>query len=51
MLAAVEGAAPLGKLLLERGADASRQNAKGATALSIATDRGFSLFADLLKVA
>ena len=48
LLAAVEGATPLGKLLLERGADPARQNAKGATALSIATDRGYDRFVNLL---
>ena len=49
MLAAVEGATPLGKLLLEHGANAATQNVKGATALSIATDRGYTPFAELLS--
>ena len=49
MLAAVEGAVPLGRLLLNRGAAKGIQNAKGATALSIANDRGFALFAELLN--
>ena len=49
MLAAVEGAVPIGKLLLEGGADRSRTNAKGATAESIATDRGFALFLETLN--
>lgn len=48
MLAAVEGSVPLGRLLLEHGADATKQNAKGATALTIAKDRGFDLFVKLL---
>jgi len=51
MLAAVEGAVPLGRLLLERGADPAKQNRKGATALSIAKDRGYDLFVDLLAQA
>ncbi len=48
MLAAVEGATPLGRLLLERNADPARQNAKGDTALHIATNRGYTLFTDVL---
>jgi ankyrin repeat protein len=48
MLAAVEGAVPLGRLLLERGADAGAQNNKQQTALSLATDRGYDLFVALL---
>jgi ankyrin repeat protein len=38
MLAAVEGAVPLGRLLLEHGAN-----------LMLATHRGYGLFADLLN--
>jgi ankyrin repeat protein len=49
MLAAVEGSVPLGRLLIERGADLAAFNLKGASALSIATNRGFTEFADLLK--
>ncbi len=49
MLAAVEGSVPLGRLLLERGADQAKQNVKGDTALTIANHRGFSLFAELLS--
>ena len=47
MLAAVEGSLPLGALLLERGADPSRQNAKGQTALTIAATRDHAAFTDL----
>ena len=49
MLAAVEGSVPLGKLLLEAGADRSVANAKGATAESIAENRGLALFVELLR--
>ena len=49
MLAAVEGSVPLGKLLLEHGADAAKQNVKGGTALTIAKDRGYDLFVSLLN--
>ena len=48
MLAAVEGSVPLGKLLLERGANASPANGKGDSSLSIATRRGHTAFAELL---
>ncbi len=48
MLAAVEGAVPLGTLLLARGADASMKNARGETALSIATTRQHTAFLELL---
>jgi uncharacterized protein len=48
MLAAVEGATPLGRLLVEHSADASRQNSKGQTALELAKDRGFDLFVEML---
>jgi ankyrin repeat protein len=48
MLAAVEGATPLGQLLIEHGADASRQNSKGQTAMQLAGDRGFALFVEML---
>jgi hypothetical protein len=49
MLAAVEGAVPLGRLLLEHGADPALQNNKSETALMLALHRGFGLFADLLS--
>lgn len=49
MLAAVEGAVPLGRLLIERGAAVGAKNGKGETALSIATNRGYDLFVELLK--
>ena len=48
MLAAVEGDVPLGRLLLEHGADPALQNNKGETALTLAKHRGFDLFAALL---
>ena len=48
MLAAVEGAVPLGRLLLEHGADTATKNIKDQTALSLATDRGYDLFVALL---
>jgi len=49
MLAAVEGDVPLGRLLLEFKADPTLQNNKSETALTLATHRGFDLFAALLK--
>jgi ankyrin repeat protein len=49
MLAAVEGNVPVGRLLLEHGANPALQNNKGETALSLANHRGFDLFAALLK--
>jgi ankyrin repeat protein len=51
MLAAVEGAIPIGRLLLSRGANPTPANAKGDTALTIATHRGHTLFTDLLQEA
>jgi ankyrin repeat protein len=51
MLAAVEGDVPIGKLLLERGANITASNNKNETALSIATNRGYDLFVALLSVA
>jgi ankyrin repeat protein len=48
MLAAVEGDVPVGRLLLERGANVSASNNKNETALSIATNRGYDLFVALL---
>jgi ankyrin repeat protein len=48
MLAAVEGAVPLGRLLVEHGADVDAKNNKEQTALSLAQDRGFALFAEML---
>ncbi|HZL26366.1 MAG TPA: ankyrin repeat domain-containing protein [Acidobacteriaceae bacterium] len=49
MLAAVEGAVPLGRLLIERGAAVDAKNGKGESALSIATNRGYDLFVALLN--
>jgi ankyrin repeat protein len=48
MLAAVEGDVPLGRLLLEFGANPALQNNKADTALTLAIHRGFDLFAALL---
>ncbi len=49
MLAAVEGAAPVGRTLLDHGANPSLRNAKGESALDIATHRGYQVFIDLLN--
>ena len=49
MLAAVEGAVPLGRLLLEHGANPALQNNKSETARMLASHRGFGLFAELLS--
>jgi ankyrin repeat protein len=49
MLAAVEGDAPIGRLLLEFGSNRALQNNKSETALDLATHRGFQLFIDLLN--
>jgi uncharacterized protein len=48
MLAAVEGAVPLGRLLIERGANITARNNKNETALTLATNRGHTDFAALL---
>jgi ankyrin repeat protein len=48
MLAAVEGNAPIGRLLLDHGANPSLENNKSETALTLATNRGFQVFIDLL---
>ena len=48
MLAAVEGAVPLGQLLIEKGASINARNNKEESALSLATHRGYTLFVDLL---
>ena len=48
MLAAVEGAVPLGTLLLARGGDPALKNTRGDTAASIATTRQHSAFLELL---
>jgi ankyrin repeat protein len=49
MLAAVEGAVPIGRLLIERGATVDTKNGKDETALSIAAGRGHDLFVALLN--
>jgi ankyrin repeat protein len=49
MLAAVEGAVPLGRLLVVHGANVNAKNNKEQTASSLARDRGFALFVELLQ--
>jgi len=49
MLAAVEGAVPIGRLLLEFGANPALTNNKADTALTLATHRGYDLFVALLN--
>ena len=48
MLAAVEGAVPLGQLLLDKGADKNAANRNGETALSLAAGKGHLSFVELL---
>jgi ankyrin repeat protein len=48
MLAAVEGDIPLGRLLVEKGADLAAHNLKGETPESIASHRGYSAFVQML---
>jgi uncharacterized protein len=49
MLAAIEGDVPIARALLEHGANPALQNNKSDTALTLATHRGFDLFAELLS--
>lgn len=49
MLAAVEGAVPLGRLLLEHGAKVDAKNNKDQTAITLAADRGYALFVEMLQ--
>jgi ankyrin repeat protein len=49
MLAAVEGDVPLGRLLVERGADVAAKNKAEKSAEMLAGDRGFDLFAEMLR--
>ena len=49
MLAAVEGSVPVGQLLIDKGANLVALNSKGDTPLSIATQKGHTAFADLLR--
>jgi ankyrin repeat protein len=49
MLAAVEGNAAIGQLLIEKGADLSAMNLKGETPLTIATQKGHTAFIELLQ--
>ncbi len=51
MLAAVEGAVPLGRLLIQRGARTDSLNSKNESALSIATKKGHSAFVNLVTGA
>jgi ankyrin repeat protein len=48
MLAAVEGDVPVGRLLVERGADVAAKNKAEKTAEMLASDRGFDLFVEML---
>jgi hypothetical protein len=47
MLAAVEGDVPLGRLLLEHGANPALRNNKSETAQTLAAHRGYDLFVAL----
>ena len=49
MLAAIEGDVPIGRLLIEKGADINARNNKEDNAASLATHRGYTLFVDLLS--
>jgi uncharacterized protein len=49
MLAAVEGDVAIGRLLIEKGAGVSARNNKEDTAISLATNRGYTLFVDILN--
>jgi ankyrin repeat protein len=49
MLAAVEGNVPVGRALLDHGANPTLANNKSETALTLATNRGFDLFTALLS--
>jgi ankyrin repeat protein len=49
MLAAVEGDVPLGRLLLEHGANPALQNNKSETAQTLAAHRGYDLFVALFN--
>jgi len=49
MLAAVEGSVPLGRVLIEKGADMAAMNNKADSALTIAATKGHTLFVDMLN--
>jgi ankyrin repeat protein len=49
MLAAVEGDVPVGRLLVERGADVAAKNKAEKTAEMLAADRGFGQFVEMLN--
>ena len=49
MLAALEGAVPLGRLLIEHGATVDGRNRHGETALSLAAHKGHVPFISLLR--
>lgn len=51
MLAAVEGDVPIGRLLVEKGAIIDASNNKEETARSLAANRGYTLFVELLNEA
>jgi ankyrin repeat protein len=48
MLAAVEGSVPLGRLLIQKGANLIAINLKGDTPETIALHRGYTAFVELL---
>jgi uncharacterized protein len=48
MLAAVEGSVPVGRLLVECGADVAAKNKAEKTAEALASDRGFGQFVEML---
>jgi ankyrin repeat protein len=49
MLAAVEGDVPVGRLLVERGADVAAKNKAEKSAEMLASDRGFGAFVEMLR--
>jgi ankyrin repeat protein len=49
MLAAVEGDAAVGQALIDHGADMAALNLKGDSAETLATQKGHTAFAELLK--
>jgi ankyrin repeat protein len=51
MLAAVEGNVPIGRLLIEKGASINVRNNKEDCALTLATNRGYTVFVDLLTLS
>jgi hypothetical protein len=49
MLAAVEGNVPIGRLLVDKGANINARNNKEDDAQSLASHRGYTLFVELLN--